>query len=57
VFKLRKFHEALLDYRDSIPGRFREGISFSIRHRIQNGSGAHSASYPMGKVAGAEIDH
>jgi hypothetical protein len=37
------------------------GNSFSIHHRVQNGSGVHSASYPMGtrgsfpggKVAGA----
>jgi hypothetical protein len=33
--------------RGSIPGRGSEG-SFSFRHRVQNGSGAHPASYPMG---------
>jgi hypothetical protein len=42
--------------------RFPAGAgNFSLRHRVQNGSGAHSASYPIGtgvsfpggKVAGA----
>jgi hypothetical protein len=29
--------------------RFPEGAgNFSLHHRVQNGSGAHSASYPMG---------
>jgi hypothetical protein len=29
--------------------RFAEGAGkFSLHHRIQNGSGAHLASYPMG---------
>jgi hypothetical protein len=29
--------------------RFPAGAgSFSLRHRVQNGSGVHSASYPMG---------
>jgi hypothetical protein len=29
--------------------RFLAGAgNFSLRHRVQNGSGAHSASYPMG---------
>jgi hypothetical protein len=28
--------------------RFPEGAgNFSLHHRVQNGSGAHSASYPM----------
>jgi hypothetical protein len=25
-----------------------EGRNFSLRHRVQTGSGAHPASYPMG---------
>jgi hypothetical protein len=30
--------------------RFPAGVgSFSLRHRVQTGSGAHSVSYPMGK--------
>jgi hypothetical protein len=29
----------------SIPG---EAGNFSLHHRVQNGSGAHPASYPMG---------
>jgi hypothetical protein len=37
-----------LDYRGSRV-RFRAGAgNFSLHHRVQNGSGAHSASYPMG---------
>jgi hypothetical protein len=29
--------------------RFSEGTgNFSLHHRVQNGSGAHLASYPMG---------
>jgi hypothetical protein len=29
--------------------RFQEGVgNFSLHHRVQNGSGAHQASYPMG---------
>jgi hypothetical protein len=52
-----------LDDRGSIPGR---GCNFfSLRHRVQNGSGSHPASYPMGtwgsfpggKVAGHKADH
>jgi hypothetical protein len=47
-----------LDDRGSIHGR---GSDFSLPHRVQTGSGAHPASYPMGtwdsfpggKVAGA----
>jgi hypothetical protein len=39
--------------------------NFSLHHRVQNGSGAHPASYPMGtggsftgdKVPGREADH
>jgi hypothetical protein len=27
--------------------------NFSLHHRVQNGSGAHSASFPGGKAAGA----
>jgi hypothetical protein len=34
-----------LDDRGSIPGRI---IGFSLRHRVQTGSGAHLASYLMG---------
>jgi hypothetical protein len=34
-----------LDYRGSIPGG---GWEFSLRHRVQTGSGPHTASYPMG---------
>jgi hypothetical protein len=30
-------------------GRFPAGVgNFSLHHRVQNGSGAHPASYPMG---------
>jgi len=28
-------------------------VYFFLHHRVQNGSGAHPASYPMGKAAGA----
>jgi hypothetical protein len=35
-----------MDNRASIPGRVNDGISFC--HRVQTGSGAHPASYPMG---------
>jgi hypothetical protein len=46
--------------RGSIPGRGNDGI-FSLRHRVQTGSEAHSASYsvvttgsfPGGNAAGA----
>jgi hypothetical protein len=31
----------------SIPGRGKEG-NFSLRHSVHTGSGAHTASYPMG---------
>jgi hypothetical protein len=32
--------------------RFPAGVgNFSLHHRVQNGSGAHPASYPMGKGA------
>jgi hypothetical protein len=42
-----------------------EAGNFSLHHRVQNGSGAHSASYPMGtrgffpgvKRLGHEADH
>jgi hypothetical protein len=46
--------------------RFPAGAgNFSLRHRVQNGSGAHPASYPMGTRAlslgvrrpGREADH
>jgi hypothetical protein len=46
--------------------RFPAGAgNFSLYHRVQNGSGAHPASYPMGtrvsfpgcKAAGREADH
>jgi hypothetical protein len=46
--------------------RFPSGAgNFSLHHRVQNGSGAHPASYPMGtrgsftggKAAGVEADH
>jgi hypothetical protein len=46
--------------------RFPTGAgNFSFHHRVQNGSGAHPASYPMGtrgsfpgnKAAGREADH
>jgi hypothetical protein len=37
-----------LDYRGSRV-RFLAGArNFSLHHRVQNGSGAHAASYPMG---------
>jgi hypothetical protein len=40
-------------------------VNFSLHHRVQNGSGAHPASYPMGargfflwvKRQGREADH
>jgi hypothetical protein len=34
--------------------------NFSLHHRVQNGSGAHPASYPMGargSFPGGEADH
>jgi hypothetical protein len=39
--------------------------NFSLHHRVQNGSGAHPASYPMGTMgsfpgvrrSGREVDH
>jgi hypothetical protein len=34
-----------LDDRGLIPG---EAENFSLHHRVQNGSGAHPTSYPMG---------
>jgi hypothetical protein len=46
--------------------RFSVGVgNFSLHHRVQNGSGAHPASYPMGtralslgiKRRGCEADH
>jgi hypothetical protein len=46
--------------------RFPAGAgNFSLHHRVQNGSGAHSASYPVGtrvsspgvKQPGREADH
>jgi hypothetical protein len=46
--------------------RFPEGAgNFSLHHRVQNGSGAHPASYPMGtrcyfpgvKLPGREADN
>jgi hypothetical protein len=46
--------------------RFPAGAgNFSLHHRVQNGSGVHTASYPMdtrgsfpgGKAAGREADH
>jgi hypothetical protein len=36
-----------MDDRGSIPGKGNYEI-FSLRHRVQTGSGAHPASYPMG---------
>jgi hypothetical protein len=36
-----------LDDRNSIPDRVDDGI-FSLCHRVQTGSEAHPASYPMG---------
>jgi hypothetical protein len=36
-----------LDNRSSVPGWGSDEI-FSPCHRVQNGSGAHPASYPMG---------
>jgi hypothetical protein len=52
------------DWRSRI--RFPAGAgNFSLHHRIQNGTGAHPASYPMGtwgsftrvKLPGREADH
>jgi hypothetical protein len=37
-----------LDNRGSIPRKYSDGIFFSLRHRVQAGYGAHSASYPRG---------
>jgi hypothetical protein len=53
-----------MDDRGSIAGSSNDG-TFSLRHRIQAGSEAHSASYPMGtedsyagvKRKGREDDH
>jgi len=36
-----------LDVLSSVPGRDSDG-NFSLRHRVQTGSGAHLASYPVG---------
>jgi hypothetical protein len=38
--------EGGLDDRGSIPGG--DDVIFSLLHRVQNGYGAHPASYPMG---------
>jgi hypothetical protein len=58
-----------LGYRLDVRGsrfRFPAGAgNFSLHHRVQNGSGAHPASYPMGnrvsfpgiKRPGREADH
>jgi hypothetical protein len=66
VFKSRDSSVGIaLGYRSDDRGsrvRFRAGAgNFSLHHRVQNGSGAHPASYPMcnrvffpdGKAAGA----
>jgi hypothetical protein len=37
-----------LDYQDSRVRFPTGGGNFSLHHRVQNGSGAHPASYPMG---------
>jgi hypothetical protein len=41
--------------------RFPAGaVHFSLHHRVQNGSGAHPASYPMstrGSFPGGKADH
>jgi hypothetical protein len=46
---------------DDKGSRFRFPVraeNFSLHHRVQNGSGAHPASYPMGlKLPGREADH
>jgi hypothetical protein len=39
-----------MDDRGSIHGRDNDG-NFSLRHRVQTGSGAHQASYPIGAGA------
>jgi hypothetical protein len=31
--------------------------NFSLHHRVQNGSGAHSASYPMGSRGSFPMDN
>jgi hypothetical protein len=55
---------AALGYRLVNPGsrvRFSTGAgNFSLHHCVQNGSGTHPASYPMGtggQAAGREADH
>jgi hypothetical protein len=53
-----------LDNWGSFPSKGSDGI-FSLHHRVQTGSGAHPASYPMGtgrsfsgvKQLGYEADH
>jgi hypothetical protein len=37
-----------LDDRDSRVRLSEEACNFSLHHRVQNGAGAHQASYPMG---------
>jgi len=47
-----------MDDRGSIPDMGSERVS-SLRHRVQTGSGAHPASYPMGTgrdFAGCKVD-
>jgi hypothetical protein len=42
-----------VDYRGSRVRFPAEAGIFSLHHRVQTGSGAHPASYPMGTGAGA----
>jgi hypothetical protein len=60
IFLLRRWRAGLvqseyrlgygLDDLGSIPGRGNDGV-LSLRHRVQIGYGAHSASYSMGTAA------
>jgi hypothetical protein len=51
-FRTTDHFETVLGYRlDDLDSRVRfpaRAGNFSLHHRVQNGSGAHPASYPMG---------
>jgi hypothetical protein len=70
VYSPRFLKGLSVDYRNCIDGgsrvRFPAGTgNFSLHHRVQNGTGTHPASYPMGtrgfslglKRPGREADH
>jgi hypothetical protein len=64
VFKLSRYSAGLRAGGSRVPFPAGAG-NFSLHHRVQNGSGAHPASYPMdtrgsfpgGKAPGREADH